>query len=252
MLRNTLLKKCKYHLPYPTSMWINASEFTGKDNNEIASCMYSFFSFFIQLWICTWSLHFPGEVFDIMYEDLLNGFYSLPFTFSGKVLLVIFILLLFSLILYTCLLGFFWVAQTKNHLKVRTYVGRKCCQLKVIKVSLMHLFVTLLINKTSGSDNRHFFFNTLGNENKEEFLTYSTFCTLKQIKKYILRKRLSQDVLFKVHLNKYGSYFMFILLLSGDINLNPEKEIIYYWSFSLFTTVVFLLSRWIISLILYL
>ena len=25
----------------------------------------------------------------------------------------------------------------------------------------------------------------------------------------------------KVHLNKYGSYFKFILLLSGDINLNP-------------------------------
>ena len=36
----------------------------------------------------------------------------------------------------------------------------------------MHLFVTLLINKTTGSDNQHFFFNTLKNENKEEFLTY--------------------------------------------------------------------------------
>ena len=116
--------------------------------------------------------------------------------FSGKVLLVILILLFFSL-------------------------GKKCCQLKVLKVLLMHLFVTLLINKTTGSDNRHFFFNTLKNENKEEFLTYSTFCTLEQIEKNILRKRLSQDALSKVHLNKYGSYFKFILLLSGDINLNP-------------------------------
>ena len=37
----------------------------------------------------------------------------------------------------------------------------------------------------------------------------------------LLRKRLSQDALSKVHLNKYGSYFKFILLLSCDINLNP-------------------------------
>ena len=84
----------------------------------------------------------------------------------------------------------------------------------------MHLYVTLLINKTPGSDNRHFF-NTLKNENKEEFLTYSTFCTLEQIEKNVLWKRLFQDALCKVHLNNYGSYFKFILLLSNDINLNP-------------------------------
>ena len=35
-----------------------------------------------------------------MYEDLLYGFYSLPFKFSGKVLPVILILLFFSFILY--------------------------------------------------------------------------------------------------------------------------------------------------------
>ena len=62
----------------------------------------------------------------------------------------------------------------------------------------MHLFVTLLINKTAGSDNRHFLLNTFKNENKEEFLTNSTFCTLEQIEKYILQKRLSQDALSKV------------------------------------------------------
>ena len=45
-------------------------------------------------------LYFPREVFDIMYEDLLYGFYSLPFKFSGKVLPVIFIILFFSFILY--------------------------------------------------------------------------------------------------------------------------------------------------------
>ena len=85
----------------------------------------------------------------------------------------------------------------------------------------MPLFVTLLINKTTSSDNRHFFINTLKNENKEEFLTYSTFYPFEQIKQNILRERLSQDALSKVHLNRYGSYFKFVLLLSGDINLNP-------------------------------
>ena len=45
-------------------------------------------------------LYFPREVFDIMYEDLLYGFYSFPFKFSGKVLPVILILLFFSFILY--------------------------------------------------------------------------------------------------------------------------------------------------------
>ena len=88
----------------------------------------------------------------------------------------------------------------------------------------MHLFVTQLINKTTCSDNRDFFFNTLKNENKEEFLTYSLFFNIQSI----FRVRLSQDALFKVHLNKYGSYFKFVLLLSGDINLNtgptPQKR----------------------------
>ena len=45
-------------------------------------------------------LYFPREVFDIMYEDLLYGFYNLPFKFSGKVLHVILILLFFAFILY--------------------------------------------------------------------------------------------------------------------------------------------------------
>ena len=85
----------------------------------------------------------------------------------------------------------------------------------------MHLFVTLLINKTNGSDNRHFLFNTLKNENKEEFLTGSTCYTYALIEKNMSRKRLSQDAESKVDLNKYGSYFKFILLLSGATNLNP-------------------------------
>ena len=56
---------------------------------------------------------------------------------------------------------------------------------------------------------------------RRSFFTYSTFCTLEQIEKSILQKRLSEDALSKVHLNNYGSYFKSILLLSADINLNP-------------------------------
>ena len=144
----------------------------------------------------------------------------------------------------------------KKSFKSKNSVGSKCCQLKVLKVLLMHLFVALLINKRTGSGNRNFFFNTLEEENKEEFLTYSTFCTLEQIEKKILRKRLSQDALSKVHLNKYGSYFKFILLLSGDINLNPgptaPKRNDILWELLPFHNCSFSLSGWFISLILYL
>ena len=81
-------------------MRIDAFEFTAKDNNKIASCMYCFFTFFYNFEFLLGLLHFPREVFGIIYEDLLYGFYSLPFMFSGKVLLVILILLFFSFILY--------------------------------------------------------------------------------------------------------------------------------------------------------
>ena len=115
----------------------------------------------------------------------------------------------------------FLSGANRKSFKSKNSVGRKCCQLKVLKVLLMHLFVILLINQTTGSGNRHFFFNTLEKEIKEEFSRYRTFCTVEQIENKILRKRPFQDALSKVHLNKYGPYFKFILLLSGDINLNP-------------------------------
>ena len=151
-----------------------------------------------------------------MYEDLLWSYYSLPFKFSGKVLPVTLILLFFSFILYMPT-RVFLSGTNKKSFKYKNSVGSKCCQLKALKILLIHLFVTLLINKTTGSDNWHFFLNTLKNENKETFLTYSTFWTLEKIE----RKQLSQAALSKAHLNKYGSYLKFILLLSGDINLKP-------------------------------
>ena len=139
-------------------------------------------------------LYFPREVFDSMYEDLLWSYYSLPFKFSGKVLPVTLILLFFSFILYMPT-RVFLSGTNKKSFKCKNSVGSKCCQLKALKILLIHLFVTLLINKTTGSDNQHFFLNTMKNENKETFLTYSTFWTLEKIE----RKRLSQATLSKAH-----------------------------------------------------
>ena len=60
-------------------MWINASGFTGKGNNEIASYMYSFLLFLYNFEFLLGPFYFPRVVFDIMYEDFLYCFYSLPF-----------------------------------------------------------------------------------------------------------------------------------------------------------------------------
>ena len=135
-------------------------------------------------------LLYLGRFLTLLYEDLVHDFYSLPFKLSGKVLPVILILLFFSFILYVPTKLFLRDANKKSF-RSKNSVGRKCCQLKVLKVFVMHLFDTLLINETTGSDNRYSFFNTIEKENKEEFLTCSTFCTLEQIEKKILRKRLS-------------------------------------------------------------
>ena len=93
-------------------------------------------------------LYFPREVFDIMYEGLLYGFYGLPFKFSGKVFPVILILLFFSFVLYMPT-RLFLSGANKKSFKSKNSVGTKFCQLKVLKVLLMHLFVTLLINKAT-------------------------------------------------------------------------------------------------------
>ena len=56
----------------------------------------------------------------------------------------------------------------------------------------MHLFLTLLISKTPGSDSRHFLFSLLKNENQEEVLTGSIFWIFNLIEnKYITEAAIS-------------------------------------------------------------
>ena len=71
--------------------------------NTTRNCFLHVFFFYFFLYnfeFLLGLLYFPREVFDIMYKDLLYGFYSLPFKFSRKVLPVILILLFFSIKLY--------------------------------------------------------------------------------------------------------------------------------------------------------
>ena len=147
-------------------MWVNISEFAGKDNYEIVSCRYYFLTFLYNFAFVLSFLYFPRQVFDTMYENLLYGYYSLPFKFPEPCPSRTLTLLFFSFILYIST-SLFLSDANKKSFKRKKSVGRKCCHLKGLKVLLMHLFVTLLINKTTGSDNQHFLFNTLKNENKE-------------------------------------------------------------------------------------
>ena len=78
-----------------------------------------------------------------MYEDLLYGYYSLPFKFSVNVLPLTLILLFFSFILYMPT-RFFLSGANKKPFKRKNSVGRKCCQLKALKALLLNLCVTLL------------------------------------------------------------------------------------------------------------
>ena len=100
-------------------MQVNTSEFAGKDNSEIVSCRYSFLTFLYNFEFLLGLLYFLREVFHIMYkEDSLYGYYKLRFNFLGKSFQWLWYHC-FSHLYYTCLLGF-RVAQTNDHLNVRT------------------------------------------------------------------------------------------------------------------------------------
>ena len=137
-------------------MWVYTSEFAGKDHNEIVSSRYSFLTFIyttlnFYLVFCILLGRFLTLCMKTYYKAIV---YHL--IFFWKVLPVTLILLFFSFILYMHTRLFLSGAKKKSF-KRKNSVGRKCCQLKVPKVLLIHLFVTLLINQTTGSDNRQFF-----------------------------------------------------------------------------------------------
>ena len=121
--------------------------------------------------------------------------------------------------------GLFLNNKNKKTFERNKSVSRKGCQLNTFKLWLMYPFVTLSLNKMSGSHKLQFLFNRLKCKNNEEFLKNGIFCTFELIEKSILRKRLSQDTLSNVYLNKYWSNFRFILLLSDYIYWNVRPII---------------------------
>ena len=93
------------------------------------------------------------------FDSTIYSYYSLPFKLPGKILQVTLTLLFFLFILYIPTRLFFECCKQKKSFKHKS-IGRRCCQLKVLKVLLlMHVFVTLLIDKMTGSDNQLFLCN---------------------------------------------------------------------------------------------
>ena len=132
-------------------------------------------------------LYFYREVFDILkYKTYFTDIIVCHLNFLWKSFQ--WLPLCFSYSYNNILTRLFLSGAKKISFKRNKFARRKCCQLKALKVLLMYLFVTLLTNKIPGSDNRHFLLNILKNENKEEFLTDSTFYTFELIEKSILRK----------------------------------------------------------------
>ena len=105
----------------PRSMWINASEFTGKERQQRNCFLYVFFFYFFYTTLNFYLVFciFLGRFLTLCMKTYYTAFIVYHLSFLGKSFRW-FWYYCFSHLYYTCLLGFFWVAQTKNHLKVRT------------------------------------------------------------------------------------------------------------------------------------
>ena len=156
-------------------MLVNISEFAGKDNNKIVSrtyflllsyaTLYLFFCIFLGVFLTLCMKTYYTDVI-VYHLDVLGKSFQL----------VTLALLYFWFILYMPARLVLNSESKRSSIRSNS-VRRKYYQLKGLKVLLTYEFVTLSINKISGSENRHIPFNILKNESKEKFLTESTFCT---------------------------------------------------------------------------
>ena len=111
-------------------MWVNTS--AGKDNLlEKTTTKFFLVGILFLLFLYNFEvkldfMYFPKEVFDIIYEYLLYGCFSLSFELSGKVLQVTLALLFFSFIL--CILTRISLSgSTKKSFKRNKPIERRCC-----------------------------------------------------------------------------------------------------------------------------
>ena len=117
---------CHHLVPHPPSKILPATPDSSLHVAQRICFLYVlfFYIFYTTPEFLLGLLYLHREVFDIMNEGLLYGFYSLPFKFSGKVLPVILILLFFSFILYMPT-RLFLSGTNKKPFKSNNSVGRK-------------------------------------------------------------------------------------------------------------------------------
>ena len=80
------------------------------------------------------------------------------------------------------------------------------------------LLVLLLLQKCNKTKN---IFEVLKEQESRDIFNTDSYLMMQTIEKSKTTKFLSCYALSKVHLHKHKYYFRIILLLSGDINLNP-------------------------------
>ena len=67
-------------------------------------------------------------------------------------------------------------------------------------------------------------FEVLKEQESGDIFNTDSYLIMQATEKSVTTKFLSYYALSKVHLHKHKSYFRYILLLSGDINLNPRPN----------------------------
>ena len=90
----------------------------------------------------------------------------------------------------------------------------------ILHCSLMMIFLFLLSNKTEQPEDTSMPYNCIISLN---FFSLYLLEILDIITNRFLRCQFSCFTLPNIHLHKYDSFFRFILLLSGDINVNPDS-----------------------------
>ena len=100
---------------------------------------------------------------------------------------------------------------------------------KLRKINNKHLFITILkrfcllffLLLLCKANNIKTNFEVLKCQDSKEMFSKDSYLTMQAIGTTETKKILSYHALSEIHLCKHKSYFRFIFLLSGDINLNP-------------------------------
>ena len=79
----------------------------------------------------------------------------------------------------------------------------------------------MLIDSNQRINNHKTGFDILRSADATDFLSLKVFNTLQSVEKSMIRRQLSNYAVSSIRLNKHKSYFKVIVMLTGDISLNP-------------------------------